>query len=267
MKRLFIAAAAFLAAGVALRAELPDVTEEAIDELGSTSGTPQLNGFVFVEGRYLSPPYTVTRKGNGIFINRVQIEQLAFQPGAPAAAGGGAARKPGAEDEAAAVAPAETAAPAPLKPVKSIDDLFADEGEAAPAKVEPSPDAPRGSGELTRQKEELRAKLDAARKSYELALGRGEIFFFSERHSRLNGTYGTGRALLGVLPGALRKAQTPEDLQQRLKQGGVHFVDLTTCAALFKHRLVFPLLEGRLRKTEEAEAIEEAARRRQEWPR
>ena len=56
-------------------AQLPDVPEEAIEALGKTEGTPQSNGFVFFEGRYIAPPYTVTRKGNGIFVNRIQVEQ------------------------------------------------------------------------------------------------------------------------------------------------------------------------------------------------
>jgi hypothetical protein len=55
--------------------QLPEVPEEAIEALGTTVGTPQNSGFVFIEGRYLAPPYTVSRKGNGIFINRIQVEQ------------------------------------------------------------------------------------------------------------------------------------------------------------------------------------------------
>ncbi|MDD2598450.1 MAG: hypothetical protein PHO37_04390 [Kiritimatiellae bacterium] len=54
---------------------LPEVTQAALDEMGVTYGTPQMSGFVFVNGRYLPPPYTVTRRGNALFINRYQIEQ------------------------------------------------------------------------------------------------------------------------------------------------------------------------------------------------
>ena len=54
---------------------LPEVTQSAVNELGITSGTPQMSGFVFVEGKYITLPYTVTRRGNAIFVNRVQIEQ------------------------------------------------------------------------------------------------------------------------------------------------------------------------------------------------
>lgn len=56
-------------------AAFPEVPEEAKDELGTTKGRQLRTGFVFMEGRYLRPPYTVNRVGNGIFINRVQVQQ------------------------------------------------------------------------------------------------------------------------------------------------------------------------------------------------
>jgi hypothetical protein len=115
---------------------------------------------------------------------------------------------------------------------------------------------------MKRLKDDLRTRLDTLRKGYELALGQGEVFFFSERQSRLNGNYGTARTLLQVLPGSLRNAQSPLDLMQRLNQGGVYFVDLAICSALFKNRMVFPLLDERLRRIEEAELLE-ASRRNQ----
>ena len=313
MKRLLRVGIGCLLAATGLRAELPEVAEEAVNALGSTYGTPQMNGFVFIEGRYVPPPYTVTRKGNGIFVNRIQIEQpvswalfLAAAEGAVEprkkavdADGDFEAVAPDAAKPAAPAAPAAApAAPAPAAPkaVKSIDDLFADDAAAAPAAApakagdaeqEPAPaaaaeaakpDAPapapapaeaapssavrRAPEDVRRLKEELRTKLDGVRKGYELALGRGEVFFFSERHSRLNGTYGTARTLLGVLPAALRQAQSPMDLMQRLNQGGVYFVDIAICSALYRNKMAFPLLDERLRRIEEIEALD-ASRREQ----
>lgn len=109
-------------------------------------------------------------------------------------------------------------------------------------------------------KEELRVQLEARRKGYEQALSRGEIYFFSQRHSRLNGNYGTARTLMSVLPAALRSAQSPQDLLQRLNQGGVYFVDLAICSALYKNKLTFPLLEERQKRIEESEAADAAKR-------
>ena len=262
-----------------VRAQLPEVAETALAELGVTYGKPGMGGFVFVEGRYLAPPYTVTRRGNGIFINRIQVEQPVGWPRGVEPAS--AVRAVDADGDFEAVAP-EAAQPAPPQPVaedaqkkavKSIDDLFADEEEPAAA---PQPAAAKpmaAAAEQVTQDPEDRARdktqviegLDRIRAGYEQALTRGEIFFFNQRHNRVNGTYGTARTLMGVLPKALRYAESPIDLQNRLKQGGVYFLDIGICGELFKNRNTFPLLEERLRKIEADEALE-AMKKKAERP-
>jgi hypothetical protein len=267
-------------------AQLPEVTETAVQELGSTYGTPQMNGFVFIDGRYVVPPYTVTRRGNGIFINRILVEQPVVWPrggGAePAGAGQDAKKAIDGDGDFEVVAP-EQARPAPepepekAKAVRSIDDLFADEEEPAAAAAPAAPAAPatpvpaaawpaqqpaaRTPEDAAREKAQTVEALDRVRKGYEQALGRGEIFFFGQRHSRVNGTYGTARTLMGVLPRALRQAVSPQDLQQRLQQGGVYFLDSAICAEIFRNKTTFPQLEERLRRIEEIEALEAQRRK------
>jgi len=291
-------------------AGLPEVSEQAVAEMGTTYGIPQMNGFVFIEGCYIPAPYTVTRKGNAIFINRIQIEQpvswsaitgVPEQPAKSLDANGDFEVVAPANDAASAQDSAAPEAPIPAPhPVKSIDDLFADDDPAAAKDASAAPPAPapapegrrplksiddlfgddaqpaapaqgglaasgartRTPDDVKRLKEELRAQLDAQRKNYEQALAKGEIFFFSQQHGRLNGNYGSARTLMGVLPTALRYAKSPQDLQQRLVDGGVYFVDMAVCAALYKNRLTFPLLEERLKRIEEAEALEAARKAR-----
>lgn len=296
MKRLtWILLGALFCGGVGA-AELPEITEEAIAELGITLGTPQMNGFVFIDGRYIPPPYTVTRKGNGIFINRILIEQVPMGVLAAAAETATAAEQTPAKKSVdadgdfeevkaeAAVKPADEAAPVavaePAKPktVKSIDDLFEDSDTpekpvpaAAPAPVaaaapaRPAAVAPVIS-ELTpedskRQKEAFVANLERLRKGYDQALIQGEFFFFGQRHNRVNGNYGTARMLMEVLPKALRYAQSPQDLLQRLNQGNVYFVDLGICTALYKNKFSFPQLEERLQKIADAESVDSMKRK------
>jgi hypothetical protein len=45
-------------------------------EFGTAAGEPIARGIVFIDGRYLAPPYTVSRKGLGIFVN----DTLALRP-------------------------------------------------------------------------------------------------------------------------------------------------------------------------------------------
>ena len=315
MKRTILMLLGAFVARVSVAVELPDVPEAAIAELGITLGTPQMNGFVFIEGRYIPPPYTVTRKGNGIFINRIQVEQpiswsrLAasgtVSEATPAAAPAkksvdadgdfmevGAAAKPtaaAATEPVAAAEPVAATEPAKPKTVKSIDDLFDDDKPAKPAPVDApvatpvaapaaapadaagkvaaqpaiaalAPAEPTAE-DLKRQRETLVANLERLRKGYEQALIQKEFFFFSLRQSRVNGNYGTARTLMGVLPKALRNAQSPQDLMQRLNQGGVYFIDLGICAALYKNKSTFPYLEERLAKIEDDEELDAMKRK------
>jgi hypothetical protein len=192
------------------------------------------------------------------------------------------AAKPAAATAEPVAAEAAAAAAEPEKPktVKSIDDLFDDDTPAKPApaaapvaaapaaadEAAPQPSvAEPAATELTaddvkRQKAAAVAGLERLRKGYEQALAQSEFFFFSSRNNRVNGNYGTARALMSVLPKALRYAQSPQGLLQRLNEGNVYFIDLGTCVALFKNKNTFPMLEERWAKIEEAEAFESQKR-------
>ena len=83
-----------------------------------------------------------------------------------------------------------------------------------------------------------------------------------QMHHKINGTYGTARALFEVLPSALRYSRTPAELQSRLQDGGVYFVDIIVCQALYRHKTTFPLLQQRLDKIKLEESIKEANRKK-----
>lgn len=274
-----------LAVGLWLSLSLfADVSERAVAELGSTFGLPQMTGFVFIEGRYLAPPYTVTRRGNGIFINRVFVEAPVPWIAPPVAEddvvvpAAGAAKAVDVDGDFEEEAPAVQQAPVPAtktpdapKVAKSIDDLFDDDfpdapaptarGQGVPAALPVGDDQAGGESAAKRDKSTTLAQLERIRKGYENALSQGEIFFFGQRHNRINGNYGTARALIGVLPKALRSAQSPQDLLQKLNQGGVYFIDIAICTELFRNKNTFPLLEERLAKIEMTEALEAAKRK------
>jgi len=314
---------------------LPEVSRTAIDEMGIEYGIPRMNGFVFVDGRYIPPPYTVVRRGNAIFINRIQIEQPVpwsyFDPEAETAEG--------VEEPALAVnidiaAPAvETPREDPVeesnekparvasiddlfgesdqdeektsaqevkpKTISSIDDLFGEEEEkkvpgtvaVKNSKVDTLDDlfgtdgkdsasarkteersvlnAPRirsseeklTPAQLEERKDILKKRLNEQRAFYERAIAKGELFFFGTMHNKINGTYGSARVLFEVLPSALRYSRSPEELLRRLQAGDVYFVDISVCEALYRNKTTFPLLQQRLEKIKQDEAIKEASRK------
>ena len=65
--RIWLMAAAALSAAAALA--MPTIPKASATALGVTRGRPFSSGVVFVEGKYIEPPYVVERWGTGIRIN------------------------------------------------------------------------------------------------------------------------------------------------------------------------------------------------------
>ncbi len=291
-----------------MQAETPAASEEAVAVLGVTSGIPQNAGFVFVDGEYLTPPYTVTRRGDAIFVNRILVEQPVPWTALTAVVAAGMARQQEAAGDAAVAAQGGDfddifdiddifgdddfvevggqddfveVVPAPKKPaaervVRSIDDLFGDDDEAQvvnqPAALRMGGGVPQADAderlpattdkELIKAREDLKSRLETQRRSIESGLEMGEIFLFSQKHGRINGTYGTARTLIKVLPDAMRYATSAQDMMQRLNNGGVYFLGVNQCIELYQHRLRFPLLQSRLKRIEQQERVAAELRRR-----
>ena len=72
--RLIIAALAFACAAPG-EDTVSNAVGSAEQALGVTIGRTVTNGFVFVDGRYLEPPYVVSRRGHTVQINDVVVEQ------------------------------------------------------------------------------------------------------------------------------------------------------------------------------------------------
>ena len=256
-------------------AALPEVPAEAVDALGVTTGTPQTSGFVFIDGKYVPPPYTVTRRGNGIFINRIQVDQPVPWIGTPL--GEAPPKKLDDDGDFEVVDEDAEEADEDVAPVGELDDLLFGDAMDADKKtgeahaidalfddVTPAKNTAQGRKQpqvqpaaeamSKQQVEEMKTKLNTLRKVYETALGRGDIYFFAQHHSRVNGTYGSAKTLLTVLPSALRSARSPQELMAKLNQGGVYFLDLATCADLHRNRTSFVQLDERRKQIEADEA-------------
>ena len=160
MKRFFLILA--VAACAASARAFPEVPRESYKALGATRGKLITTGLVFVNGKFVKPPYVVARWGTGIRINNIPVTgqivewseflktQAGYRPGvsvpAPAAA--------------PALAPAAVEPPPPPPPaeeeeeadeddedITSLDDLFDDnpkpKKKAAKPKKKKRPAAPR----------------------------------------------------------------------------------------------------------------------------
>ena len=143
----------------AKRAAFATVPKQALVELKATVGKPFSAGLVFINGKFIDPPYKVERYGTALRINGIQVtneivpwtEFLRTQPGA---------RVEKIETPQAADAPAAEPAPAAEEPEAEesydssddIDDLFDDDPKPKkkatkkpavkrPVKVAPPPPA------------------------------------------------------------------------------------------------------------------------------
>lgn len=152
MTKVFVAAAAILAAVAA--GAFPEIPKASYKALGSTRGKVFSTGLVFVNGKFLKPPYRVERWGTGIRINRVPVTgqvidwaeflktQEGYRPSVTPAAPQPPPPPPAAAAPVAAPPPAEASPEDPdeeeeEEEITSLDDLFDDNPRPKKKKAKP----------------------------------------------------------------------------------------------------------------------------------
>lgn len=203
-----------LALLAAVSAPAQEVSREAVAALGSAEGKAQASGAVFIAGRFVAPPYTVSRRGPAIYVNRFL------------------AARSGEWDELAAASRSKG---------KFLDEdgdfeIVPEGGASAPA-------------ELKAKLAALAAKLDAARLADEKVLAGGGALFFLAGGRAIEASPKDAEKLMRALPAALGKASTAKELQAALEGAGVYCVDPETMGNLLRHplnaRLAAEALAGR----------------------
>ena len=164
---IFLLATAFCCCGFA------PIPKEAAGALGVTKGKSFESGFVFLNGKFLKPPYIVERYGNGIRINKTPVtgpvvaweEFLKTQSEENIETDGEAPATPAAEPEPAsapaAEKPAEEKTPEVDASAAALADLFGD----APAPSKAEEDAKRKAEAEAKAKAEAEAKAKASAKA------------------------------------------------------------------------------------------------------
>ena len=246
--RSMIAVLALVAALSAAAAEktasgFEEVPAQAMEVLKGAVGRPQNNGLVFVNGRYLRPPYRVARMGTAIFINDVQVTGqlqswrrfLATQPGYTATVG----TKPAAEEGGEA---------------KSLDELFADDDDAKKSDGESAIKFKANAKSAA-----LLQEIDAYRTDVQRKLREGNAIFFGSRYARVVVEPRVVKTLLATLPEAMRDADDGVDLESRVRAGGIVFLNRTICTELVANRPDYLKLSERRKYLLELERMERIA--------
>lgn len=256
MRQVFVMIVSLAALGAAWA--FPSVPKDSARALGVTRGKSFSSGLVFINGKYLPPPYVVERWGTGLRINRRKVtgqvidwnEFLRTQSGVKVT-------------KSAASAAAPAAAPAAAEeddsPAASLDDLFSD-APAADAKTprkasaRKAPAAPSVSYSLDGEfqpnaaSKKLLAQINDLRTAIDAQLRRGGFIFFGDGYSRISGDEATSLTILETLPGLLQKSESASELASAARAAGLSFLGATVCEDLFANRIDYRALQERRAK-------------------
>ncbi len=264
------------------------VSFEVAKALKVTRGKPVRNGLVFVDGKYLQPPYVVERYGNALRINGTQVtgpliawsDFLRTQDGAVVTT---ETVQPATNAVSAGVA-APAPEPAPAETAQSVADimdwddpladLFADEKPAAkkksvrparPKAVKPVVRPPTtvtkvefsGDFVMNDKAKALVERLNRSRTRVDAYLREGGFICFGTSYSQVNGGVGATKLILARLPELQRDNADYDGFLSAARASGLGFLSEPILSDLFRNRLDYvKLIKLRDRRFEHARAEE-----------
>ena len=244
------------------------VPKQALVELKATVGKPFSAGLVFVNGKFLDPPYKVERYGTALRINGIQVtneiipwtEFLKTQAGV---------RVEKVEPPPAAAAPApvqETASAAEETATSDsytddIDDLFDDDPKpkkkvaAKPAAVKRQPKAapPQPTTTVVLDGEfvpndktkAMVARINKERTRVETVLRKGGCYFFGTRYTPISVDRMPAEMFLSSIPGVMKSNTAFEPFSSAARAKGITFLSEAVLRDLFRNRLDYIRLIAR----------------------
>ena len=266
-KTVAMALAAFAAAVCAIVAQaMPEIPKASAKALGVTRGKAFSSGLLFVNGKYVPPPYVVERWGTGIRINGQQVtgQVVEWTEFVKTQSGVKVTRSEAPAEATPAPQPAE-AAPAAASnddDDSSLDDLFDDDPKPkkkAPMKSLRRPPAPRkpsvtvsysldGDFVPNDASRALLAKVNAARTEIDKRLRSGGFIFFGDMYSRIDGDSGTALKILEKVPELQRQSDNQQQFYSAIRAAGLVYLHEQICADLFANRLDYRKLQERRTK-------------------
>lgn len=238
---------------------MPEIPKASVKALGCTKGKSFSSGVVFVEGKYIEPPYVVERWGNGIRINSTPVtgqviswnEFLKTQKGVKVVK----------TETPAAPAPA----PAPVADVyddfddSSLDDLFDDDPKPKKrasqysSQRSPAPAKPKMSVSYSLEGEfvtnaatkAMTARINAIRTEIDTILRNGGFICFGDSYSRVSGDARSALVLLEKLPELQRRSENLAAFRSAVRAAKLDYLNEVLCEELFRNRVDYPRLQKR----------------------
>ena len=263
--RVLLFVAAVLAATGAFAFQ--PIPKESAKALRVTRGKPFSAGMVFVNGKYIEPPYVVERWGTGIRINSIPVtgqvvdwnEFLKTQDGVKMVK-----REPAQAKEPTSVAqPVSVATSAPAADTSSLDDLFDDDPKPAPApravatpavsRPVAAPAVPRavttyslsGAFKPNDSSNALLGRINLSRTEIDRILRTGGFVCFGDSYSRVSGDKRTLMAMLERLPELEQHAESLDAFRAGVRSAGLVYLNEVLCEDLFRNRIDYRKLKER----------------------
>lgn len=267
MKGIVFVVVEMMATAVMAFQPIPKASARA---LGVTRGKSFSKGLVFINGKYLPPPYVVERWGTGIRINSTPVtgqivdwnEFLKTQPGVKTVTSEpeSVAVSESAEPEAEAEATSETQpVEAAAADVNSLDDLFEDDSDEndvkkkpAAARSTPKPKVvhkpapkPRATVSYVLEgdfvpNEETKAlvkRINQTRTDVDRTLRSGGFLCFGDKYPNLSGDSRLLKKLLSKLPELQQQATDEAAFVSSAYAANIVYLNETLLRELYKNRI------------------------------
>ena len=267
MKGIVFVVVAMMATALMAFQPIPKASARA---LGVTRGKLFSKGLVFINGKYLPPPYVVERWGTGIRINSTPVtgqivdwnEFLKTQPGVKTVTTEpeSVAVSESAEPEAEAEATSETqTVESAAADVNSLDDLFEDDSDEndvkkkpAVARSTPKPKVvhkpapkPRATVSYVLEgdfvpNEETKAlvkRINQTRTDVDRTLRSGGFLCFGDKYPNLSGDSRLLKKLLSKLPELQQQATDEADFVSSAYAANIVYLNETLLRELYKNRI------------------------------
>ena len=243
---------------------------EALKALKAAVGKPFTAGYVFIDGKYIKPPYKVERYGTVIRINGHQVTDqiipwqlfVKTQPGAvatkvappPAAEG---AEEPAAEPEPEPEPEAEEVEDDDDE--MTLDDLFDDVAvksskPKAAKKAKKAKKASKGpkvvyslDGEFVMNdaSRALLEKINTVRTRIDTLLRTGGYACFSSRYTPVRGDVAVARSVVDKLPDLMKRYSDREAFRKAARQAGLSYLPTALIDDFHRNRFDYLLLVNR----------------------
>lgn len=247
------------------------IPKEGAKALGVTRGKPFSAGAVFINGKYIEPPYVVERWGTGIRINSIPVtgqvvdwnEFLKTQDGVKMVK----KEISPVQESAPAAQPVQSATPAPAVDVSSLDDLFADNQKSAksasrsaatsaasrPSAVSATPKSVTtytlsGAFKPNESSKALVGRINSARTEIDRILRSGGFICFGTHYPRVSGDKRTLMAMFDVLPELMQSSESIEAFCSGVHSANLVYFNDALCQELFKNRIDYRKLKERREK-------------------